>query len=304
MSFGEKTGRSAFFADLGTEVVRLNEAPANYVNPIRIGRSVRINSGNEHICDIDLCVTPTGTVAAYLPATLGCNGSSPRELDILHRCSAVLRTWTHAQLDEIAGDYFYATEGQAALVIDAMVKRGLLDYSYKQALYSSIDKALASGSFLFVISDQSPAQRSRREFISDFSAGRGIDPDEMTSFICELESCDGVAAVVRGSDLIILYSAPNGVPPYPLFYFRISGRRSDLCVSSSTVRHALERSGVPLSAADDLLEFFAQFADMALTRPSPKDGSVGILYLLPDALFVKSSELIKKIKQFACAVSS
>ena len=49
MCFGEKTGRSAFIAVRGTEVVRLNDPPPIYENPVCIGESVPISAGGRYI---------------------------------------------------------------------------------------------------------------------------------------------------------------------------------------------------------------------------------------------------------------
>lgn len=304
MCFGEKTGRSAFIAVRGTEVVRLNETPPIYENPVCIGESVQISAGERHICDIGLYVSPTGAITVCLPLVLH-NGDIPSDgLLTVRQVADAMRRWTHEQLDEIASDHFYQRDGQAALVIDAMARRGLLGYSRKQVFYNSIDRALLDGNLLFVPTEPSDAPMSRREFIKAFSANRGIDPDSLTSFICELETIDGVVAVVRGSQLIVSYYGPDGISLIPLFYFKILPSRSDVFVLPLTVRHCLEKNGFPVSAATGLLEFFIRFADRGLLAPSPEDGRVAMLYLKPDALFSGVEDLVSQIKIFACALSS
>ena len=185
-----------------------------------------------------------------------------------------------------------------------MASRGLLGYSSKQALYDSIDQALSDSNLLFVPTEPSSAPMSRREFIRTFSANRGLDPDDLTEFVCELETIGGVVAVVRGSQLIVSYYGPDGSSIIPLIYFKILPNRSDVFVLPLTIRHCLEKNGLPVLAATGLLEFFIRFADKDLLNPSPVDGRVAMLYLKPDTLFSGVKDLVSQIKSFACALSS
>lgn len=299
MSFGKKTGCAAFFADLGREVVRLSEAPTTFINPVCIGKSVQICPDGGLTCTADLYVTPGGAVAVSFP------GLTEEDKDSLQCAAAVLRTWNHCRLDDIATDYFFETEGQGALVIDVMARLGFMGYSGKVSLYSAVDKTLSCGDTLLIAGDLpfSPVKYSRRQFIDLFCANVGADPDDMTDFICEMETQDGVAATVLGSDLVVSYTPVGDKLPIQLFYFKLSSNRSDLCVSPRTLRYALERNGLPLSAADDLFDYFSGFADMGKVSPSPEDGSVGILYLIPEALFSDAPELVVKIRDFSQAIS-
>lgn len=172
MSFGKKTGRAAFFADLGREVVRLEDAPTTFINPILIGKAVPICPEGGLTCLADIYVTPGGAVAFSFPEL------NESDLDALQCCSGVLRTWSHEQLDDIATDYFFETEGQGALVIDLMARMGFTGYSGKGALYSAIDRTLAGGDFLMIVGELpfKPTRYSRRQFIDGFCTIRGIDP--------------------------------------------------------------------------------------------------------------------------------
>lgn len=304
MCFGEKTGRSAFIAVRGTEVVRLNDPPPIYENPVCIGESVPISAGGRYICDVGLYVSPAGAITVCIPLMLR-DGDVPSDgILTIRRITDVMCRWTHEQIDEIAADHFYQRDRQAALVIDAMASRGLLGYSSKQALYDSIDQALSDSNLLFVPTEPSSAPMSRREFIRTFSANRGLDPDDLTEFVCELETIGGVVAVVRGSQLIVSYYGPDGSSIIPLIYFKILPNRSDVFVLPLTIRHCLEKNGLPVLAATGLLEFFIRFADKDLLNPSPVDGRVAMLYLKPDTLFSGVKDLVSQIKSFACALSS
>lgn len=304
MCFGEKTGRSAFIAVKGTEVVRLNETPSTHENPVCIGESVSISADGRHICDVALYISPTGAITVCIPLGLRDGDVPPDGLITIRRVADVMSQWTHEQLDEIAGDHFYRLDGQSALMIDVMARRGLLNYSCKQSFYSSIDDALLGSDILFAPTEPSHAPMSRREFIRAFSANRGLDPDDLTEFVCELETIGGVVAVVRGSQLIVSYYGPDGASLIPLIYFKILPNRSDVFVLPLTVRHCLEKNGFPVSSATGLLEFFIHFADKELLNPSPVDGRVAMLYLKPDSLFSGVADLSAEIKRFACALSS
>jgi hypothetical protein len=299
MPIGEKAGRAAFFADLGGEVVRLSELPTSFTNPIRIGKAVPVCPDGGLTCVADFYVTPCGAVAVSFPE-LSCGDTDP-----LQCCARVLRTWTHEQIDAITSDFFYEIEGQAALAIDIMARMGFLTYSDKLSFYSAIDNTLAGGDFILSVGELPffPVRYSRRQFIDRFCGPAGIDPDSMTSFICELESINGISATVQGSDLVVAYSAPGDYLPIPLFRFKFSSSRSDLCVSPHITRYALDRNGLPTSASDDLFSFFAGFVDKSMVNPSPEDGSVSLLYITPDTLFDQVQSLVGKIGAFALSIS-
>lgn len=299
MSFGKKTGRAAFFADLGREVVRLSETPTTFVDPVRIGKSVPICPDGGLTCIADIYVTPGGGVALAFPEL------KASDKNALQCVAGVLRTWSHEQLDDVATDYFFESEGQGALVIDVMVRLGFMGYSSRAQFYSSVDKTLSSGESLLVAGEFpiTPVRYSRRQFINLFSAQAGIDPDDMTDFVCELESLDGVAAVVLGSDLVVSYAPGGDKFPIQLFYFRLAHRRADLCVSPRALMFDLEKNNLPLSAANGLFDFFSGFADMSKITPSPEDGSIGLLYMLPDALFSEAPGLAEKVRQFSQSIS-
>lgn len=302
MYFGEKTGRSAFFAVNGTEVVRLSKAPFNSDDFVCIGKSVPIRSGGISLCDADLYVSNTGAVAAVLYGLFDGGSLSARADGVIRQCASVLSTWSHRQLDDVAHGYFYETEGQAALVTDVLAKCGKIGCSDQGKVESAIDKALSSGSFTVVATDAAHIDRSTRRFVRDFCFFRGIDPDVMTEFILELEVCSGVAAIMRGSKLGILYAPPKGTPPIPLFYFQVSDTRADLCVRPAIVHHGLERGGFSPLLANDLLEFLLQFADKKQTPVPVCGGDVDTLYMLPEPLFESSQELVEQIERLARAL--
>ena len=299
MSFGKKTGRSAFFAVNGTEVVRLNESPVNRSELACIGRSVAIRSGGIFLCNADLFVSHSGAILCRLYGLFDEAGISPRAEGVIRQCASVLQSWTYKQLDDIAALYTYETEGQAALVIDILVRGGKVNYSDKNKLNASLDKTLSSGSFVIEASGAAYAGRAVRDFSRNFCYFRGIDPDEMAEFILELETCNGVVAVVQGSRLGILYAPPGTRPPITLFYFQVSGVHADLCINPDRTHHDLEQAGFSPLSANDLLDFLLQFADREQTRVPDGGGVVETLYMLPEPLFERAQDLKEQIAQFS-----
>lgn len=153
MRFGEKTGRSAFLAAKGMEVVRLKEIPSTYENSVCIGDLVPISAEEGNICDVDLYVSPTGAITVCVPMDLSDGDISSGSLFTISQIVSAMSQWSHENLDEIATDHFYRLDGQAALVIDVMVRNGLLSYSGKHTLCNSLDEALAAGNILFISAD-------------------------------------------------------------------------------------------------------------------------------------------------------
>ena len=143
------------------------------------------------------------------------------------------------------------------------------------------------------------AGRAVRDFSRDFCYFRGIDPDEMAEFILELETCNGVVAVVHGSRLGILYAPPGTRPPITLFCFQVSGVRADLCVNPERTHHDLEQAGFSPLSANDLLDFLLQFADREQTKVPDGGGVVETLYMLPEPLFERVQDLKEQIAQFS-----
>ena len=107
MIFGKDLGRSAFFAEIGSEVERLDSIPSNYTNLVCEYR-------------IDLFTSPTGCIAVRLSLPLA--GASPTDTDPKHlrRVASIVRAWSVEQLNEVCADHFYHAEGQAADIIDAL----------------------------------------------------------------------------------------------------------------------------------------------------------------------------------------
>lgn len=119
MIFGKDLGRSAFFAEIGSEVERLDNIPSDYTNLVCIGQGVSLTDTVGREYRIDLFISPTGRVAVRLPLPLA--GASPTDADPKHlrRVASIVRAWNAEQLNKVCADHFYRTEGQAADIIDS-----------------------------------------------------------------------------------------------------------------------------------------------------------------------------------------
>ena len=110
MIFGKDLGRSAFFAEIGSEVERLDSIPSNYANLVCIGQGVRLTDTVGREYRIDLFISPTGCIAVRLPLPLA--GALPTDADPKHlrRVASIVRAWSVEQLNEVCADHFYRAE--------------------------------------------------------------------------------------------------------------------------------------------------------------------------------------------------
>ena len=93
MIFGKDLGRSAFFAEIGSEVERLDNIPSDYKNLVCIGQGISLTDTVGREYHIDLFISPTGRVAVRLPLPLA--GASPTDADPKHlrRVASIVRAW-------------------------------------------------------------------------------------------------------------------------------------------------------------------------------------------------------------------
>lgn len=304
MIFGKVLGRSAFFAEIGSEVERLNNIPSDYANLVCIGQGVSLTDPVGREYRIDLFISPTGRVAVRLPLPLA--GASPADADPKHlrRVASVVRAWNAEQLNEVCADHFYRAEGQAADIIDVLVRAGLASFSDAGKVGKALSSTLTSGKLLFEVADSASAHKSftSRELIDRFSASKGVDPDDVTEFIGALEVMDGFSAVSIGREIIVQYAPLGDGRPYQLFKFTIGQHRSDVVAEPRVTRHQLQSNGRDPAEADSFFEALIPYADTASMKPAP-DGSVSILPLSIDAMMDGTMGLVSAARDFAKSVS-
>ena len=304
MIFGKDLGRSAFFAEIGSEVERLNSIPSDYKNLVCIGQGIGLSDTVGREYRIDLFISPTGRVAVRLPLPLA--GASPADADPKHlrRVASIVRAWSVEQLNEVCADHFYRTEGQAADIIDVLVRACLASFSDAGKVGKALASTLTSGELLFEVADSASAHKSftSRELIDRFSAAKGVDPDDVTEFIGALEVMDGFSAVSIGREIIVQYAPLGDGRPYQLFKFTIGQHRSDVVAEPRVTRHQLQSNGRDPAEADSFFEALIPYADTASMKPAP-DGSVSILPLSIDAMMDSTMGLVSAARDFAKSVS-
>lgn len=304
MIFGKDLGRSAFFAEVGSEVERLDNIPSDYKNLVCIGQGISLTDPVGREYRIDLFISPTGRVAVRLPLPLA--GASPAGADPKHlrRVASIVRVWSVEQLNEVCADHFYRTEGQAADIIDVLVRAGRASFSDAGKVGKALASTLTSGELLFEVADSASAHKSftSRELIDRFSAAKGVDPDDVTEFIGALEVMDGFSAVSIGREIIVQYAPLGDGRPYQLFKFTIGQHRSDVVAEPRVTRHQLQSNGRDPAEADSFFEALIPYADTASMKPAP-DGSVSILPLSIDAMMDSTMGLVSAARDFAKSVS-
>lgn len=304
MIFGKDLGRSAFFAEIGSEVEHLDSTPSNYANLVCIGQGISITDTIGREYRVDLFISPTGYIAVRLPLPL--SGASPSDADPKHlrRVASVVRTWSVEQLDEVCADHFYRADGQAADVIDILVRAGLAGFSDKGKVAKALAATLSDGELLFEVIDSSTAHKvfTSRELIDRFSAAKGVSPDDVTEFIGALEVMDGFSAVSIGREIVVQYAPLGDSRPYQLFKFTIGQHRSDVVAEPRVTRHQLQSNGRDPAEADCFFEALIPYADTASMKPAP-DSSISVLPLSIDAMMDGTMGLVAAVRGFAKAVS-
>ena len=288
MIFGKDLGRSASFAEIGSEVERLDNIPSNYANLVCIGQGVVLIDAVGREYRIDLFISPTGCIAVRLPLPLA--GASPTDVEPKHlrRVASIVRAWSVEQLNEVCADHFYHAEGQAADIIDILARAGLAGFSDKGTVGKALAATLAGGELLFEVIDSASAHKvfTSRELIDRFSAAKGVDPD----------------AVPIGREIVVQYAPLGDGRPCQLFKFTIGQHRSDVVAEPRVTRHQLQSNGRDPAEADSFFEALVPYADMASMKPAP-DGSISVLPLSIDALMDGTMGLVAAARDFAKAVS-
>lgn len=300
MIFGEDVGRSAYFAEIGSEVERLNNAPSNYPDFVCIGKDISILDVAGRNYRIDLYVSPNGQIAVCLSLRL-----SGEEAKHIRRVASVVRSWSAPQLDEICADYFYQTSGQASDIIDVLVRLGRASYSDRAAVSDALGRTLSSGRLLFFLCEAEPIphRRTFRELVCDFSLSVGMDPDELTGFIGSLEVIDGISAVVFGNEILLQYAPIGSARPCQIIKFIAGKLHSEVVAEPRVARHQLQEGGLDPSCANQLFEALIPYADLSKLSPAA-DGGISILPLDASKLVDDPVRLITAIRDFSHSISA
>ena len=127
------------------------EFGVEYSPMVCIGREVPVGQGDTQGYIDNLYISPSGVVT-IVETKLFRNQESRRTVvaQIIDYAKE-LQKWDCEKLNEVASDYFYKTEGQAARIIDVMARKGHLTLSDEARLNDSINENLSRASFLLLI---------------------------------------------------------------------------------------------------------------------------------------------------------
>lgn len=142
---------------------------------------------------------------------------------------------------------------------------------------------------------------SRREFIDVFADNGGYDPDEITEFICDIESISGITVQLTPTELTLRFSPEDGFS-YALLTFSISLNHADLYVMPGRIISALERHGHLPCEANSFLCFFKQFVNENRCRTKPYDNIDGFYYADICYALSHTGEFIRAIEQFITTI--
>lgn len=143
----------------------------SYFPLICIGQNVPTGDGGTIPC---LCVSPSGRIAIVESDPAARGESAQQFLDRMTACSAALRHWNYPKLDSIAAQFFYSRDGQAARVIDRMVRCGYLTFSDNLVFSFNLNKGLQEAKHLIIVST---AKADLAERKAEFKQGAYQDSD-------------------------------------------------------------------------------------------------------------------------------
>ena len=121
----------------------------SYFPLICIGRNIPTGDGGMIPC---LCVSPAGRVAIVESDPAACGETSQHFLERVSSYSAAIRKWNYPMLDSIAAEFFFKQDGQAARVIDKMVRYGYLTFADNLVFSFNLNKGLQEANHLIVVS--------------------------------------------------------------------------------------------------------------------------------------------------------
>lgn len=136
------------------DLIPTSEFGSDYSPLVCIGREVPVGTGDSKGYIDNLYVSPSGAII-IVETKLFRNQEARREVvaQIIDYAKE-LQKWDSQKLNQVASDYFYKTEGQAANIIDIMANKGYLSLSDEGILNDSINHNLNNAHFLlFVIGD-------------------------------------------------------------------------------------------------------------------------------------------------------
>lgn len=133
------------------DLIPSEEFGSEYSPLVCIGREVPVGSGDTKGYIDNLYISPSGAIT-IVETKLFRNQEARREVvaQIIDYAKE-LQKWDSKKLNQVASDYFYKTEGQAADIIDVMANKGHLTLSDEGILNDNINFNLKNAHFLLLI---------------------------------------------------------------------------------------------------------------------------------------------------------
>lgn len=145
---------------------------------------------------------------------------------------------------------------------------------------------------------------SRREFIEIFAENGGYGIDEITEFVSDLDTVNGLHIGTTATELTVRFSLDNGTHSYALLTLSIASNKADMWIMPGRIKAALDKHGCFTFEADGFLEFFKRYVDVERCKTPPYENEAGFYYANVDDVLRHSDDFIKASEQFVSAISN
>ena len=132
---------------------------------------------------------------------------------------------------------------------------------------------------------------SRRDFVEAFSERGGYDPDLLTEFLSDLESVGGISVRLAPGEICIDCMPRDGKRASLLHIGISAAGEACIFISPDELRNSLSAAGHFPSEADDFLDFFKAYIDLARSKSAPYEFGAGKIYYASVGKVLESPEL-------------
>ncbi len=143
---------------------------------------------------------------------------------------------------------------------------------------------------------------SQKDFIATFADNGGIDDDELTEFIGDMESIDGLFVNIAPTELTVKFSADD-VSSCALLTLSISGGHADLYVMPARIKGYLEKHGILPVEVDSFLDFYKPYINLARCKTPPYERPEGFYYADVHQVLYDSQKFIEAAEHFINSIS-
>ena len=143
---------------------------------------------------------------------------------------------------------------------------------------------------------------SRGDFIEAFADNGGLDPDELSEFISDMEAVDGLFVTIAPTELSIKFSIDND--PCTLLSFGISGGHADLWLTPSRIQDFLKSHDVFPFDAEPLLAFYKSYIDSRRCKHRPYEKLDSFYYADVHLVLDNAEQFIASAEKFVTTISN